>query len=74
MQGLFSRTSFLTLEDHREIVLQFRTEPLDLDNFKIAKAALSSSVPEVRVLEDDELLKEDVWVYAMNRLRGKMWL
>lgn len=74
MQGLFSRTLFLTLEDHREIVLQFHTEPLDLDAFKIAKAALGSSVPDVRLLEDDELLKEDVWVYAMNRLRGKMWL
>lgn len=42
MQGMFSRTLFLTLADAREVVVQFRTEPLDVDAFKIAKGALGS--------------------------------
>lgn len=37
MQGMFSRTLFLTLKDKREIVQQFRTEPLDLNAFRIAR-------------------------------------
>ncbi|KAJ6188224.1 hypothetical protein N7519_003132 [Penicillium mononematosum] len=40
MQGMFSRTLLLTLGDGREVVQQFRTEPFDLDAFKIAKKAL----------------------------------
>jgi ferritin-like metal-binding protein YciE len=31
MQGMFSRTLFVTLADGREVVVQFRTEGLDLD-------------------------------------------
>ncbi|KAI0433368.1 hypothetical protein F5Y09DRAFT_329066 [Xylaria sp. FL1042] len=42
MQGMFSRTLFLTLADGREVVLQFRTEPLELDAFKVARKALGS--------------------------------
>ncbi|KAJ2892639.1 uncharacterized protein MKZ38_009535 [Zalerion maritima] len=35
MQGMFSRTLVLTLADGREEVLQFRTEPLDLNNLNV---------------------------------------
>ncbi|KAI2472110.1 hypothetical protein F4781DRAFT_420222 [Annulohypoxylon bovei var. microspora] len=72
MQGMFSRTLFLTLADDREIVLQFRTEPLDLDAFKVAKEALVSVVPDARALEDEELLNERVWAYSLSRLHGKI--
>ena len=40
MQGMFSRTLFVTLADGRMAVAQFRTEPLDVEAFKIAKRAL----------------------------------
>lgn len=74
MQGMFSRTLFLTLSDGREVVQQFRTEPLDLDTFKIAKKALGPVVPDAVALEDEELLSEGVWAYSFNRLHGKMWV
>ncbi|KAK2603986.1 hypothetical protein QQS21_003822 [Conoideocrella luteorostrata] len=74
MQGMFSRTLFLTLADGRETVIQFRTEPLDLDAFKIAKKALGSVVPDARALEDEELLREQIWAYCLSRLHGKMWI
>lgn len=74
MQGMFSRTLFLTLSGGREVVHQFRTEPLDLDAFKTAKEALGSVVPDAIALEDEELLSEGVWAYSFNRLPGKMWV
>ncbi|KAF5016700.1 hypothetical protein F66182_11534 [Fusarium sp. NRRL 66182] len=74
MQGMFSRTLFLTLADGRELVFQFRTEPLDRDAFKTARRVLGSVVPDLRALEDEELLSEHVWAYSLTRLRGKMWV
>lgn len=74
LQGMFSRTLFLTLADGREVVLQFRTEPLDIYAFKIAKEALGSVVPDARALENEELLNERVWAYYLTRLHGKMWV
>ncbi|KAH6842274.1 hypothetical protein B0I37DRAFT_435629 [Chaetomium sp. MPI-CAGE-AT-0009] len=61
--GIFSRTFFVTLADGREAVIQFRTEKLDLDAFKVAKGALG------QVLEN-----EGVWAYSLERLPGKMWV
>jgi len=74
MQGMFSRTLFLTLADGREIAQQFRTEPLDLDAFKVAREALGSIVPDATALESEELLNEGVWAYSPTRLPGKIWL
>ncbi|KAH9890722.1 hypothetical protein F4778DRAFT_752058 [Xylariomycetidae sp. FL2044] len=74
MQGLFSRTLFLTLADGREVVTQLRTEPLDLNAFKVAREALGSVVPHAQALENEELLDNRVWAYSLTRLHGKMWL
>lgn len=74
MQGMFSRTFFLALADGREVVLQFRTEPLDLDAFQVARKALGPVVPDARALASGELLREQVWAYSMTRLHGQMWL
>jgi hypothetical protein len=65
--------SFLTLADGTEAVLQFRTDPLDLGAFKIARGSLGSTVPDARALEHHELLKERVWACFLTRLHGKMW-
>ncbi|KAG5982644.1 hypothetical protein E4U55_001624 [Claviceps digitariae] len=74
MQGMFSKTLFLTLADGNELVLQFRTEPLDLDAFETARRALGPVVPDVRALDNEELLNDHVWAYSLTRLHGKMWL
>lgn len=73
MQGMYSRTLFLTLADGREVVMQFRTEPLDLDTFKTAKSVLGSFVPDVQLLPDDTLQSEGAWAYSMDRIPGQMW-
>ncbi|KAI1073784.1 hypothetical protein F5B20DRAFT_565823 [Whalleya microplaca] len=73
IEGLFSRTLFLTLSDNRKVVVQFRTEPLDLDAFEVARDTLGHIVPHARALEDDELLSERVWAYCLTRLYGNMW-
>ncbi|KAJ5746483.1 hypothetical protein N7520_011665 [Penicillium odoratum] len=74
MQGMFSRTFMLVLADGREVVQQFRTEPLDLDAFKIAKKDFDPVVPDSIALEDEDLVSEGVKAYSFTRLYGKMWL
>jgi hypothetical protein len=71
---MFSRTLFVTLADAREVVVQFRTEPLDVGAFKIAKGALGSYVPDARALDDKELESEGAWAYSFTRMPGKMWV
>lgn len=74
MQGLFSRTLFATLADGREVVVQFRTEPLDVDAFKTAKNVLGSFVPDAEALGNEELESAGAWAYSLARMPGKMWL
>jgi hypothetical protein len=66
MQGMFSRTSSVTLADGREVVIQFRNEQLDLDAFKVAKSALGQAVPDAVALPDKELQGESVWAYSLE--------
>lgn len=54
-------------------MIQFRTEPLDVDAFKIAKGALGPLVPDARALESNGLEEEGVWAYSFPRMPGKMW-
>ncbi|QKX53063.1 uncharacterized protein TRUGW13939_00134 [Talaromyces rugulosus] len=44
MQGLFSKTLFITLADDCETVIQFRTERLDINGFLTAKGELNAYV------------------------------
>lgn len=74
MQGMFSRTLFITLADGREVVIQFRTEQLDVDAFKIARGALGSCVPDAAPLGSEELENEGAWAYSLARMPGKMWV
>ena len=74
MQGMYSRTCFVTLADSREVVVQFRTEQLDLDAFRLAREALGDVVPEATALADEELENEGAWAYSFNRLPGKIWV
>jgi hypothetical protein len=72
-QGSFSRTVLLQLQDDREVVIQFRVEPLDIDAFTTAKKVLGSFVPDVQFLQNKELEAAGVWPYSMNRLPGEVW-
>ncbi|KAI3318570.1 hypothetical protein HD806DRAFT_313809 [Xylariaceae sp. AK1471] len=74
MQGMFSRTLFVTLANGREVVVQFRTEPLDIGAFKIAKGALGIFVPDAEALGNEELERAGAWAYSLTRMPGKMWL
>ncbi|KAK3942875.1 hypothetical protein QBC46DRAFT_378994 [Diplogelasinospora grovesii] len=74
IQGMFSRTLFLTLKDNREVVVQFRTEPLDLSAFQVARDILGDVVPTAQVLPDPELESESAWAYCFNRLPGTVWV
>lgn len=74
MQGLLSRTLFLTLKDGRQLAQQFRTEELDVDAYNVAKGALGPVVPDATALKSDELEREEVWAYAMPCLPGQLWL
>lgn len=71
MQGMFSRTFFVTLANGREVVIQFRTEQLDLDAFAVAKGTLGQVVPDVVALQDEELENEGVWAYSLERYRDR---
>ncbi|KAI1075149.1 hypothetical protein F5B20DRAFT_595305 [Whalleya microplaca] len=73
IQGSFSRTLFVTLEDAREVVVQFRTEPLDLDPFRTARGALGSYVPDCGALENKEIEEEGAWAYCFARIPGQLW-
>ena len=74
MQGMYSRGLFLTLADARKVVVQFRTEPLDVDAFKIAKGVLGPYVPDCEALPDQELESEGAWAYWLTLMPGEMWL
>lgn len=74
IQGFFSRTMFVTLQDSKEVVIQFRPEPLDIEPFKMARQALGPVVPDIELLKDEELEREHIWTYCMNRIPGKVWL
>lgn len=73
MQGFFSRTFFVTLADSREMAVQFRTEQLDVNAFRIAKMALDSFVPDAEALADEDLESAGAWAYALTLMPGKMW-
>lgn len=73
MQGMFSKTLFITLADESETVIQFRTERLDIDSFLTAKGALGPYVPDAKALDDEELENAGAWAYSFTLMPGDMW-
>lgn len=73
LQGFFSRTLIVTLQNNEEVVIQFRPEPLDLEPFDLARKVLGPVVPQIKQLQDEELEGEAIWVYWMTRVPGKTW-
>ena len=74
LQGMFSRTLFVTLADGTQGVVQFRITKLDLDTFNKARTVLGSYVPEVTLLASQELEDAGAWVYYLQRIPGTIWL
>ncbi|KAG9198147.1 hypothetical protein G6514_010473 [Epicoccum nigrum] len=72
-QGFFSRTMIVTLQTGDEVVIQFQPEVLDIEPFKIARTVLGSVVPDIGLLEDEELEQNKIWAYWMTRCPGKTW-
>ncbi|KAI9658972.1 MAG: hypothetical protein M1821_001932 [Bathelium mastoideum] len=73
-QGFFSRTVIVTLQNDEDVVIQFRPEPLDLEPFQVARRVLGAAVPDIEVIQDQELKSEGIWVYWMTCIPGKTWL
>ncbi|KAF2792725.1 hypothetical protein K505DRAFT_325968 [Melanomma pulvis-pyrius CBS 109.77] len=72
-QGFFSRTMIVTLQNGEEVVIQFRPEPLDVEPFKVARRVLGPAVPDVKILQDEELEREGIWTYWITCIPGKTW-
>jgi hypothetical protein len=62
-----------TLQNGDELVVQFWPEVLDVEPFKIARTALGSVVPDIGLLDDEELEQNQIWAYWMTRCPGKTW-
>lgn len=73
-QGFFSRTVIVTLHNGEEVVIQFRPETLELEPFEVARRVLGAAVPDIKVIQDEELEREGIWVYWMTCISGKTWL
>ncbi|KAI4179335.1 MAG: hypothetical protein LQ346_007221 [Caloplaca aetnensis] len=73
-QGFFSRTVIVTLQNGEEVVIQFRPEPLDPEPFALARRSLGDAVPEVHVVEDEDLARCQISVYCMTCVPGQTWL
>ncbi|KAL8750640.1 MAG: hypothetical protein Q9184_006354, partial [Pyrenodesmia sp. 2 TL-2023] len=73
-QGFFSRTVIVTLQNGKEVVIQFRPEPLDLEPFVLARRSLGDAVPQVQVVKDEDLARDQIAVYCMTCVPGQTWL
>lgn len=58
----------VTLQNGEEVVIQFRPEVMDLEPFRIAREALGPVVPDIALLEDEELALNSIWAYRMTRI------
>ncbi len=74
LQGFFSRTMIVTLQNDHKIVIQFRHQPLETEPFITARKEFGPIVPEINLLEDQSLEFEGIWVYCMTYVPGKTWL
>lgn len=74
IQGCFSKTFEVTMEDDRLVIIQLRIEPLATEPFAIARNLLGDKVPNIEAIEAPDLNKHKVWPFYMTRIPGKTWL
>lgn len=70
-QGCFSKTLEVSLQDGRNVIIQFRIEALDAEPFFRARNLLGGLVPIIEAIHDPELVKAGVWPFYMTRIPGK---
>lgn len=63
----------VTLQNGEEVIIQFRPESMDIEPLKIARKALGPVVPDIELLNDEELEREGIWAYRMTRIPGQTW-
>ncbi|GAM85014.1 hypothetical protein ANO11243_030170 [Dothideomycetidae sp. 11243] len=73
-QGFASRTVIATLANHKEVVIQFRREPMDLGAFVLAQKTLGAIVPTIELIQDEDLSRAGIWTYCMTCISGKSWI
>ncbi len=73
-QGMYSKTYIVTLGTGVEVVVQFRYEPLDIEPFKRARAAMGDLVPTIEMLKDEEVEAADLWPVYMSLIPGVPWV
>lgn len=73
-QGCFSKTLEVSLQDGRNVIIQFRIESLDAEPFFRARQLLGDMVPIIEAIHDPELVEAGVWPFYMTRIPGKPWL
>lgn len=74
IQGFFSRTFIVTLASGKQHVLQFRVEPINVDEFKDARKLLGDVVPDISEVLDCTFEKDGIRIYAMSVIHGVTWL
>ncbi|RDL31473.1 uncharacterized protein BP5553_09682 [Venustampulla echinocandica] len=55
------------------VIIQLRTEPLDVEIFQHARRALGDVVPDIAKIADEALESEGIWPYYMTFMPGETW-
>lgn len=74
IQGCFSKTYEATLKDGRNVIIQFRIEPLEVGPFATAHQLLGDQVPIIEAIEAPHLTQQKVWPFYMSKIPGATWL
>ena len=74
IQGCFSKTFEATLKDGREVIIQLRIEPLEVEPFATARQLLGNQVPIIEAIEAPHLVEQKVWPFCMSKIPGATWL
>ena len=74
LQGFFSRTVIVILQNGEDIVIQFRPKPMDLEPFHLAWKVLGTAVPDIKTIPDQELERQGMDTYWMSCIPGRTWL
>jgi len=73
LQGFFSRTLIVTLDNKNQVIIQLRVEPLDVSIFHHARQVLGDVVPNIAAITDNALEAEGIYPYYMTFMPGDTW-
>jgi hypothetical protein len=74
VQGCFSKTFDVSMEDGRNVIIQLRIEPLDAKPFAVAHGLLGDKVPTIEAINAPHLQQQKVWPFYMTRIPGTTWV